>query len=377
MPSGRLPKNEPMSRHTSWRVGGPADSLYIPADLDDLAVFLKGLLANEPVHWVGLGSNLLVRDGGMHGTVIVTSGALQRVVAAFRQHGACRGRRGERQGGALQHRPWPQRRRVPGGIPGTVGGALAMNAGAFGGETWNIVHAVETPRRAGERRVRLPADYRIGYRSVRGPIDEWFVVAHFRLLRDEQHQGGHSSSRYHQRGATQPTQLPNAGSVFKNPPGDHAARLIETAGLKGTREGGAWSRRCTRTSYRELGWRDGGRHRAVDRAGAGGSQEPVQRAARNRGAHRGYRRVKRDVGKVAVLMGGRSAEREISLLSGNAVLAALRRQGVDASCLRPRGAAVGKSAQARFPVRTSRPRALRRGRHGAGGARTHGHSLHR
>ena len=133
-PRGRLLKNEPMSRHTSWRVGGPADSLYIPADLDDLAVFLKGLPADEPVHCVGLGSNLLVRDGGMRGTVIVTSGALsglalssdikgrhecagapsleggrrrkpQSSYQGWRKHGPRRGRRGERQGGALQHRP--------------------------------------------------------------------------------------------------------------------------------------------------------------------------------------------------------------------------------------------------------------------------------
>ena len=149
-----------------------------------------------------------------------------------------------------------------------------MNAGAFGGETWNIVHAVETLNRAGERRVRLPADYRIGYRSVRGPVGEWFVAAHFQLLRDEQRQGKTLiKSLLGRRGATQPTQLPNAGSVFKNPPNDHAARLIEAAGLKGTREGGA----CVSTLHANFivnqGGRDGGRHRTVDRARADGKSK--------------------------------------------------------------------------------------------------------
>jgi UDP-N-acetylmuramate dehydrogenase len=126
------------------------------------------------------------------------------------------------------------------GIPGTVGGALAMNAGAFGGETWNIVHAVETLDRRGELRVRLAADYDVGYRRVAGPAGEWFVAAHLRLLLDVRKQGkGLIKSLLAKRGATQPTQLPNAGSVFKNPPNDHAARLIEAAGLKGAREGGA------------------------------------------------------------------------------------------------------------------------------------------
>ncbi len=237
---GRLLKGEPMSRHTSWRVGGPADSLYIPADLDDLAMFLKELPADEPVHWVGLGSNLLVRDGGLRGTVILTSGALnglsplsESLVRAEAGVASAKVARFSTDLGFTGAE-------FLAGIPGTVGGALAMNAGAFGGETWSIVHAVETLDRAGERRVRLPANYRIGYRSVRGPVGEWFVAAHFHLLRDEQRQGKTLiKSLLSKRGATQPTQLPNAGSVFKNPPNDHAARLIEVAGLKGTREGGA------------------------------------------------------------------------------------------------------------------------------------------
>lgn len=237
---GRLLKHEPMSRHTSWRVGGPADSLYIPADLDDLVAFLKQLPANEPLHWVGLGSNLLVRDGGVRGTVVMTSGALNGL--SLLSESMVRAEAGVASAKVAR---FSTDRDLTGaeflaGIPGTVGGALAMNAGAFGGETWNIVHAVETLDRHGELRVRLASDYDVGYRRVAGPAGEWFVAAHFRLLRDEHQQGKTLiKSLLAKRGATQPTQLPNAGSVFKNPPGDYAARLIEAAGLKGAREGGA------------------------------------------------------------------------------------------------------------------------------------------
>jgi len=223
-----------MSRHTSWRVGGPADRLYIPADLEDLAAFLASLPPQEPLAWVGLGSNLLVRDGGVRGTVVMTSGALSKLdligEALVRAEAGVASAKVARfcvdQGltGA----------EFLAGIPGTVGGALAMNAGAFGGETWNIVAAVETIDHRGALRVRPPADYRIGYRALSGPAGEWFVAGHFRLRAgDAAHGKTLIKSLLARRGASQPTQLPNAGSVFKNPQGDFAARLIETAGLKG------------------------------------------------------------------------------------------------------------------------------------------------
>lgn len=237
---GQLLVNEPMSRHTSWRVGGPVDRLYIPADLDDLAAFLATLPAPEPVHWVGLGSNLLVRDGGVRGTVIITSGALNGLsvlgddvvraeagVASAKVARFC----AEREFTGAEFLA---------GIPGTVGGALAMNAGAFGGETWKIVEAVETIDRRGERRLRRPEDFQIDYRKVAGPPGEWFVAAHFRLAHGDTANGKTLiKSLLAKRGVTQPTQLPNAGSVFKNPHGDHAARLIEACGLKGSCEGKA------------------------------------------------------------------------------------------------------------------------------------------
>ena len=236
---GQLLENEPMSRHTSWRVGGPADRLYIPANLDDLAAFLKSLPPGA-VHWIGLGSNLLVRDGGVRGTVIMTSGVLNDL--SVLDGGAVRAQAGVASAKVAR---FCAEQGLTGaeflaGIPGTVGGALAMNAGAFGGETWKIVAAVETIDRRGERRTRGPADYRIAYRSVSGPHDEWFTAAHFRLQAGDASRGKTLiKSLLAKRGATQPTQLPNAGSVFKNPPDDHAARLIEASGMKGACEGRA------------------------------------------------------------------------------------------------------------------------------------------
>lgn len=231
---GKLLIEEPMSRHTSWRVGGPAQRFYIPADIDDLAEFLRTLPADEPIYWFGLGSNLLVRDGGVRGTVIATSGALNKIslVAPDRV-------RAEAGVASAKVARFCVTHGLTGaeflaGIPGTVGGALAMNAGAFGGEFWGLVEAVETLDRHGSRHTRPTSEYSVSYRSVKMPATEWFVAAHLKLARGE-----HARARtlikslLAKRGATQPTQLPNAGSVFKNPSGDHAARLIEAAGLKG------------------------------------------------------------------------------------------------------------------------------------------------
>jgi UDP-N-acetylmuramate dehydrogenase len=237
---GKLRINERMSKHTSWRVGGPADYYYIPADLDDLEQFLAGLPASEPLTWIGLGSNLLVRDGGIRGTVIATSGALnglslhdtQLVRAEAGVACAKLARFSVQQGfnGA----------EFFAGIPGTVGGALAMNAGAFGGETWALVQAVETIDRHGRIVVRRPDEFNVGYRSVESRPGEWFVAGHFRLRRGEPGSGkALIKSLLARRGVAQPTQLPSAGSVFRNPPGDFAARLIEAAGLKGLCEGDA------------------------------------------------------------------------------------------------------------------------------------------
>jgi len=231
---GKLLQQEPMARHTSWRVGGPAERFYIPADVDDLAAFLRTLAPDEPIHWLGLGSNLLVRDRGVRGTVVATSGALSGLALAGPDR--VRAEAGVPSAKVARFCMTHGLRGAEflAGIPGTVGGALAMNAGAFGGEFWTLVEAVETLDRRGERRTRPASDYAVGYRSVKHPATEWFVAAHLKLAHGEHaHARTLIKSLLARRGATQPTQLPNAGSVFKNPPGDHAARLVEAAGLKG------------------------------------------------------------------------------------------------------------------------------------------------
>lgn len=237
---GVLLENEPMSRHTTWRVGGPAERYYQPTDVVDLARFLSTLPVAEPVFWVGLGSNLLVRDGGIRGTVIATANLLNGI----EQVDAVTVRAEAGVPCAIVAR-FCARLGLTGaeflaGIPGTLGGALAMNAGAFGGETWKLVRTVETLDRHGQCRERSVSDYRVGYREVDGPAGEWFVAATLGLQHGDT---AAASSRIRElldkRAATQPTQQPNAGSVFRNPPGDYAARLIESCGLKGRCIGGA------------------------------------------------------------------------------------------------------------------------------------------
>lgn len=229
-----------MSRHTSWRAGGAARHYYTPVDVQDLAVFLQQLDADEPLLWVGLGSNLLVRDGGFPGTVICAHGAITALDwlddTTLRAGAGVTCAKAAR----VTTRAGLTGIEFLAGIPGTVGGALAMNAGAFGGETWPQVAAVETIDRSGQLHTRMPSEYRVGYRSVRGPEDEWFLAAHFALQPGDAEQAqARIRDLLAQRGASQPVQQYSCGSVFRNPPGDHAARLIEASGLKGRKIGGA------------------------------------------------------------------------------------------------------------------------------------------
>jgi UDP-N-acetylmuramate dehydrogenase len=237
--AGTILRNEPMSKHTTWRVGGPADVYYSPRCRDDLLDFVRSLDAGTPVYFVGLGSNLLVRDGGVRGAVIATGHALN----GLRNLG---GGVVEAEAGvpctvvARQCSRWELGpAEFFAGIPGSVGGALRMNAGAFGGETWERVIEVDVVDRLGNVRTRGRDGYQVGYRQVRGPKEEWFLAARFKF--DEHYTAAADRIRIlvSERKASQPLGLPSCGSVFKNPPGDHAARLIEAAGLKGTRIGAA------------------------------------------------------------------------------------------------------------------------------------------
>lgn len=238
---GELCLNEPLAGYTSWHVGGLACQLYKPANLRDLSHFLTTLAPTEPMVWLGLGSNVLIRDGGVEGTVIYTQGCLKALGKEDNQ--VIRAEAGVTcaklakfcicehfSAGAFFA-----------GIPGTVGGALAMNAGAFGSETWEYVVAVETIDRQGVIHKRTPADFQIAYREVQRSADEWFVAGYFRFPQGDETAGRQAIKELlRKRSATQPIGEFNCGSVFRNPPGDHAGRLIESCGLKGKKIGGAW-----------------------------------------------------------------------------------------------------------------------------------------
>lgn len=238
---GRLHADVSLADYSSWRTGGTADYLYVPADLSDLASFLRALPSTIALTWLGLGSNTLIRDKGLAGIVVVTQGALSSLTATA----ASLEVRAEAGVASAQLARFAARLGMQGlefmaGIPGTVGGALAMNAGCFGAETWEYVKQVETMNRAGEIRLRPVSDFQIGYRHVIKPAEEWFVAGHFSLQAGDRQQ---SLQRIRQllkkRNSSQPTGTLNCGSVFRNPPGDFAGRIIEECGLKGMNIGGA------------------------------------------------------------------------------------------------------------------------------------------
>jgi len=237
---GVLKHDEPMSRHTSWRVGGCAERYYQPVDLEDLKVFLRSLTDAPALTWIGLGSNTLVRDGGISGVVINITGILNKIdfhsnFEVYVEAGVASPKLARA----------TAKRGLSGleflsGIPGTIGGALAMNAGCMGSEIWEYVKQVVTLDGQGEEHIRNKDEYTIAYRSVKGVENEYFVAATFRLHAGDSQKSEKIIKEYlARRGSTQPTQLPNAGSVFRNPENDYAARLIEESGLKNYCIGGA------------------------------------------------------------------------------------------------------------------------------------------
>jgi len=239
---GEMRFEVPMRKHTSWRAGGVAYRMYRPADLDDLLVFLRTLPENEPLVAVGLGSNLLVRDGGLRGTVLLMHGALTEL--RLDADGTIYVEAGVAGAKLARFASLHDLRGAEfcAGIPGTVGGMLAMNAGCYGSEIWERVSQVQTVDRRGELRTRTAADYEIAYRHVvlHETAEEFFVSA---TMKFEAGDGDVARQEIKEllakRIASQPLNLPNAGSVFRNPPGDFAARLIQQCELKGRRIGGA------------------------------------------------------------------------------------------------------------------------------------------
>ncbi len=237
---GRLLRNEPLAKYTSWRVGGMADQLYLPFDKHDLCNFIKSLPEDEPIFWMGLGSNLLVRDGGIRGTVINTKSRLKNM--RLNDDGSVYVEAGVP---CAHVAKFCVEHELSGaeflaGIPGTMGGALKMNAGAFGGETWRIVKSVEMLGASGDITQRDPKEFDIAYRSVKNPNNEWFLSANLSLKPGDSVESIEKiKTLLETRSKTQPTNQPSCGSVFKNPEGDFAARLIEATKLKGYTIGGA------------------------------------------------------------------------------------------------------------------------------------------
>lgn len=237
---GRLLFNEPLADYTTWRVGGLAKQLYKPAGIADLAIFLQQLSLEEPLLWLGLGSNSLIRDGGFAGTVVLTQGCLKNITLLANQQVrveagvSC----------ATMARFCARNNLAHGefwaGIPGTMGGALRMNAGCFNRETWQSVLTVETINRQGERRIREASEFTIAYRHVEGLDNEWFIAATCQLSKgNKENSFALIKELLEHRANTQPTNEYNCGSVFKNPSDHFAARLIEECGLKGQQLGGA------------------------------------------------------------------------------------------------------------------------------------------
>ncbi len=341
---GQLLHNEKLSKYTSWRVGGVADCLYIPYDKKDLIAFVKTLPETESLLWIGLGSNLLVRDGGIRGTVINTKGRLKTLRLLDENHVYVEA------GVPCAHvAKFCAEQGLIGaeflaGIPGTMGGALKMNAGAFGGETWNCVETVEMLNRYGDVFVKSKADFNVSYRAVKSKnvatCAEWFLASTLHLEKGDVVASQQKiKTLLEKRNQSQPTNQPSCGSVFKNPQNHHAAKLIEESGLKGFCIGGA----CVSEKHANFIVNTGNASALEIEALIYHVQQVVQQkhnillqtevciVGEKENCLKQSKRIlhANEFGKVAVLMGGDAAERVISLNSGHAVFNALRIQGIN------------------------------------------------
>ena len=232
---GRLSANEPLAPYTWFRVGGPAQALFVPADEDDLSYFLARLPRGIPVTVVGLGSNLIIRDGGVPGVVIrlsakgfgdivIEEGHRLRVGAAVPDVKAARAAADAGIDGLAFYR----------GVPGGIGGALRMNAGAHGGETKDALIEARGVNRAGNLRVFANADMGFAYRHCEAPDDVIFTRATFQGKPGEPATILAEMERITSaREASQPIKEKTGGSTFKNPPGHKAWELIDAAGCRG------------------------------------------------------------------------------------------------------------------------------------------------
>ena len=236
---GRLLANQPLGAFTWFRVGGPAQVLFTPEDADDLAYFLRHLPAELPITVIGVGSNLIVRDGGLPGVVIrlargfsdiVCSGDTVRAGAAALDKRVAEASASAGIGGLEFYF----------GIPGTIGGALRMNAGANGGETKDVLVEATGVTRAGETVTLSNTQMKFAYRESGADADIIFTSGLFRgRLTDAEAVRKRMAEVQNHRETTQPIREKTGGSTFKNPPGQSAWKLIDAAGLRGHKVGDA------------------------------------------------------------------------------------------------------------------------------------------
>ena len=231
--------DESMAKHTSWRVGGRADLFYSPKSRKDLVYFLSSIDPNLPITWIGRGTNILVRDAGIRGVVISTKSFLKEIektseyLYKVEAGVAC-----------VELALFCQKNGIGpaaffSGIPGSIGGALTMNAGSFGMETWDLVKEVEVINEKGDISFLEKESFDIAYRTVTFPFRLWFLSCSMSLSSDEQTTKDNLIELRNQRIRTQPLSEDTCGSVFKNPPGNFAGALIEGSGLKGFKIGSA------------------------------------------------------------------------------------------------------------------------------------------
>ena len=245
---GEVLKNEPMNGHTSFGIGGPADFLVYPEDRDDLLALLQQIKARGlPSFVIGGGTNLLVRDGGFRG-VIISLRRMQRI-SLEREYRAIGGTFGVLSAEAGAFLPkvlaFAADEGLTGlefaaGIPGTVGGAICMNAGTAGGEIGDVVESVSLLSPERKLIVRSKGEIGFGYRTSSVPDGHLVLDARMVLRRDDKEKiRARIKELLETRKRHQPGGYPNAGSLFKNPQQESAGRLIEEAGLKGKKIGGA------------------------------------------------------------------------------------------------------------------------------------------
>ncbi len=243
--TGTLRFNEKLASYTSWHIGGLAKQYYRPANNQDLSLFLQTLDPAEPLFWLGLGSNVLIRDAGFAGTVIHTYKMPQDINIIAQDNDNSLLIRVAAGVACAKIARFAAKQGVVGaeffaGIPGTMGGALAMNAGAWGSDTWQHVVELQVINRHGQIITRQPSEYQISYRTIITPAEEWFVSATLKFLPGDTELANLRIKELLQlRNATQPIGLLSCGSVFRNPEGKYAAEIIEATKLKGRRIGGA------------------------------------------------------------------------------------------------------------------------------------------